>query len=270
MVSGESSSSTVLVNNLDVNNSLHIQTNDNSSITLNPFKLQGTENYRIWASAMKLSLHARNKFCFVDDTCLKTAYSTSDILSAQWDRCRDIVLTWIMNSFPKMFIWVWSILIMLLLCGKSLKVLLISYQPIRSALLTKDPLLEVKYAILERIPTGDLKMKTVLGTGSESEELYLFDMNKDNAIGEDTSQPPPPPIASPEASPDGVIFHITKDEAGNEIQVPPITAQQILARKRERKAKSTLLMAILDEHLTRFHRIKDAKTLWAAIQTRFG
>nr|GEZ98413.1 ribonuclease H-like domain-containing protein [Tanacetum cinerariifolium] len=63
---------------------------------------------------------------------------------------------------------------------------------------------------------------------------------------------------------------MTKDEAGNEIEVPPVTAQQILARTRERKAKSTLLMAIPDEHLARFQGIKDAKTLWAAIQTRFG
>nr|GEU66679.1 ribonuclease H-like domain-containing protein [Tanacetum cinerariifolium] len=69
-----------------------------------------------------------------------------------------------------------------------------------------------------------------------------------------------------------VILHVqmTKDEAGNEVEVPPVTAQQILARTRERKAKSTLLMAIPDEHLARFHRIKDAKTLWAAIKTRFG
>nr|GEU65175.1 ribonuclease H-like domain-containing protein [Tanacetum cinerariifolium] len=63
---------------------------------------------------------------------------------------------------------------------------------------------------------------------------------------------------------------MTKDEAGNEIEVPLVTTQQILARTRERKAKSTLLMAILDEHLARFYRIKDAKTLWAAIQSRFG
>nr|GEU88803.1 putative ribonuclease H-like domain-containing protein [Tanacetum cinerariifolium] len=42
------------------------------------------------------------------------------------------------------------------------------------------------------------------------------------------------------------------------------------ARTRERKAKSTLLMAIPDKHLARFHGIKDAKTLWAAIKTRFG
>nr|GEX60953.1 hypothetical protein [Tanacetum cinerariifolium] len=64
--------------------------------------------------------------------------------------------------------------------------------------------------------------------------------------------------------------HMTKDEAGNEVKVPRVTAQQILARTRERKAKSTLLMAIPDDHLARFHGIKDAKTLWAAIKTRFG
>nr|GEV47281.1 hypothetical protein [Tanacetum cinerariifolium] len=61
-----------------------------------------------------------------------------------------------------------------------------------------------------------------------------------------------------------------KDKAGNEVDVPPVTAHQILARTRERKAKRTLLMAIPDEHLARFHGFKDAKTLWAAIKTRFG
>nr|GEZ08983.1 uncharacterized mitochondrial protein AtMg00810-like [Tanacetum cinerariifolium] len=63
---------------------------------------------------------------------------------------------------------------------------------------------------------------------------------------------------------------MTKDEAGNEIEVPHVIAQQILAKTRERKAKSTLLMAIPDEHLARFHGIKDAKTIWAAIKTRFS
>nr|GEV98399.1 ribonuclease H-like domain-containing protein [Tanacetum cinerariifolium] len=89
--------------------------------------------------------------------------------------------------------------------------------------------------------------------------------------GEDASQPPPPPIASPEAPRwCHLVVQMTKDKAGNEIEVLHVTAQQILARTRERKAKSTLLMAIPDEHLARFHGIKDAKTLWAAIKTRFG
>nr|GEX79880.1 ribonuclease H-like domain-containing protein [Tanacetum cinerariifolium] len=63
---------------------------------------------------------------------------------------------------------------------------------------------------------------------------------------------------------------MTKDETGNEVEVPLVIAQQILSTTRERKAKITLLMAIPDEHLTRFYGIKDAKTLWAAIKTRFG
>ncbi|GKF39710.1 hypothetical protein Tco_0119771 [Tanacetum coccineum] len=50
----------------------------------------------------------------------------------------------------------------------------------------------------------------------------------------------------------------TKDENGVETKVPPKTAQAILARQKERKAKS------IDEYQLRFHTIKDAKSLWAA------
>nr|GEV73907.1 ribonuclease H-like domain-containing protein [Tanacetum cinerariifolium] len=127
-------------------------------------------------------------------------------------------------------------------------------------------------------------------------------------VGEDTSQPPPP-IASTEAPQmvssiklpilkkgeyilwtmkmeqylahtDYALWEVilngnsavqmTKYEAGNKVEVPPVTTQKILARTRERKAKSTLLMAIPDEHLARFYGIKDAKTLWAAIKTQSG
>ncbi|GJU37935.1 hypothetical protein Tco_1186289 [Tanacetum coccineum] len=52
--------------------------------------------------------------------------------------------------------------------------------------------------------------------------------------------------------------------------IPPKIAEQKLAKKNELKAKSTLLLAIPDEHLLKFHGIKDAKTLWEAIKTRFG
>ncbi|GJR27254.1 ribonuclease H-like domain-containing protein [Tanacetum coccineum] len=57
--------------------------------------------------------------------------------------------------------------------------------------------------------------------------------------------------------------------ASTEGPIPPKTAEQKLARKNELKAKSTLLLAIPDEHLLKFHGIKDAKTLWEAIKTRF-
>ncbi|GJX63597.1 reverse transcriptase domain-containing protein [Tanacetum coccineum] len=52
--------------------------------------------------------------------------------------------------------------------------------------------------------------------------------------------------------------------------VPPKTAQALLQRQRERKAKIILLLAIPDEYQLRFHGIKDAKTLWVAIKSRFG
>ncbi|GKC58014.1 retrovirus-related pol polyprotein from transposon TNT 1-94 [Tanacetum coccineum] len=51
--------------------------------------------------------------------------------------------------------------------------------------------------------------------------------------------------------------------------IPPKTAEQKLARKNELKEKSTLLLVIPDENLLKFHGIKDAKTLWEAIKTRF-
>nr|GEU85897.1 integrase, catalytic region, zinc finger, CCHC-type, peptidase aspartic, catalytic [Tanacetum cinerariifolium] len=57
-----------------------------------------------------------------------------------------------------------------------------------------------------------------------------------------------------------VIFTVTM-----EILLEPTSSSWT----KERKAKITLLMAILDEHLARFHGIKDAKTLWDAIKTRF-
>ncbi|GKB11452.1 hypothetical protein Tco_0845375 [Tanacetum coccineum] len=63
---------------------------------------------------------------------------------------------------------------------------------------------------------------------------------------------------------------IASASAGTKGPIPPKTAEQKLATKNELKAKSTLLLAIPDEHLLKFHGIKDAKTLLEAIKARFG
>ncbi|GJZ71015.1 hypothetical protein Tco_0634866 [Tanacetum coccineum] len=65
-------------------------------------------------------------------------------------------------------------------------------------------------------------------------------------------------------------IQVTTNENGVETEVPPKTAQALLQRQRERKAKSILLLAIPNEYQLRFHGIKDAKSLWAAIKSRFG
>ncbi|GKF96812.1 hypothetical protein Tco_0292633, partial [Tanacetum coccineum] len=53
---------------------------------------------------------------------------------------------------------------------------------------------------------------------------------------------------------------IASASAGTEGPIPPKTVKQKLARKNQLKAKSTLLLAIPDEYLLKFHGIKDAKT----------
>ncbi|GKA06179.1 putative ribonuclease H-like domain-containing protein [Tanacetum coccineum] len=62
---------------------------------------------------------------------------------------------------------------------------------------------------------------------------------------------------------------ISPASAGTKGHIPPKTNEQKLARKNELKAKITLLLAIPDEYLLKFHGIKDAKTLWEAIKARF-
>nr|GEX62189.1 ribonuclease H-like domain-containing protein [Tanacetum cinerariifolium] len=41
-------------------------------------------------------------------------------------------------------------------------------------------------------------------------------------------------------------------------------------RERGRKARTTLLMAIPEDHLAKFHKMTDAKEMWKAINSRFG
>ncbi|GJS75802.1 ribonuclease H-like domain-containing protein [Tanacetum coccineum] len=62
------------------------------------------------------------------------------------------------------------------------------------------------------------------------------------------------------------VIPVASASAGAEGPIPPKTAEQKLARKNELKAKSTLMLAIPDEHLLKFHACKDAKSLWEAIK----
>nr|GEW61549.1 uncharacterized mitochondrial protein AtMg00810-like [Tanacetum cinerariifolium] len=59
---------------------------------------------------------------------------------------------------------------------------------------------------------------------------------------------------------------IASVNGGVEAAIPPKTIAEKITRRNELKAKSTLLLAIPDEHLLKFHGIKDAKTLWEAIK----
>nr|GEY37164.1 hypothetical protein [Tanacetum cinerariifolium] len=63
---------------------------------------------------------------------------------------------------------------------------------------------------------------------------------------------------------------ITKVVKGVETTIAPATAEEKAQRRLELKARSTLLMGILNEHKLKFNFIKDAKSLLQAIEKRFG
>ncbi|GJW87630.1 ribonuclease H-like domain-containing protein [Tanacetum coccineum] len=162
------SNSNVLINNLDAGNLLHVQTNDNSSTTLIPFKLLGTENYRIWASAMKIASHAKNKFNFVDDVYMGLVYFDN------------------VNS-----IWKELECLMQFLVGMD-----DCYQPIKSSLKTRDPIPEVKDAyttvsrkeshrgILETSNVSDSKLNaTSFAAKSFNNNKRSFNNNNNNNRG---------------------------------------------------------------------------------------
>nr|GEV55370.1 retrovirus-related Pol polyprotein from transposon TNT 1-94 [Tanacetum cinerariifolium] len=44
---------------------------------------------------------------------------------------------------------------------------------------------------------------------------------------------------------------------------------QVVARERERKARTTLLMTLPEDHLAKFYKMADAKEMWEAIKSRF-
>ncbi|GKB94414.1 ribonuclease H-like domain-containing protein [Tanacetum coccineum] len=99
--------------------------------------------------------------------------------------------------------------------------------------------------------------------------------------------PPPPPPPSSSQTPTQQTPHnhypiweviqnrngpvsITTDTSGQIKVLPPRTAEEIVARERERKARTTLLMALPEDHLAKFHKMTDAKEMWDAIKSRFG
>ncbi|GJY12528.1 hypothetical protein Tco_0381837 [Tanacetum coccineum] len=58
--------------------------------------------------------------------------------------------------------------------------------------------------------------------------------------------------------------------AGEQSSPPaPKTAKQPTAKRNQERVKSILLLAIPDEYLLKFHNVPDAKSLWAAIKSRF-
>ncbi|GKC80248.1 hypothetical protein Tco_1131022, partial [Tanacetum coccineum] len=63
---------------------------------------------------------------------------------------------------------------------------------------------------------------------------------------------------------------VTKTVDGKETVIPPTSVEEKAQRRAELKARSTLLMALPNEHQLKFNSYKDAKTLMHAIENKFG
>ena len=67
----------------------------------------------------------------------------------------------------------------------------------------------------------------------------------------------------------GPINYIKLDDGTFE-EAPAKTVAEQQRRDKERRARTSLLMAIPEDHMAYFHKIDDAKDMWAAIKARFG
>ncbi|GJR90467.1 hypothetical protein Tco_0214478 [Tanacetum coccineum] len=87
--------------------------------------------------------------------------------------------------------------------------------------------------------------------------------------GLDDGNPPPPPT-SPQTTTQQAPHTISTIKLPILKKVlPPRTAEETLAREREKKARTTLLMALPEDHLAKFYKMTDAKEMWDAIKSRF-
>ncbi|GJZ04534.1 putative reverse transcriptase domain-containing protein [Tanacetum coccineum] len=75
------------------------------------------------------------------------------------------------------------------------------------------------------------------------------------------------PILQPE---NGNAPIVTKTIDGKDTIIPPTRVKEKAQRRAELKARSTLLMALPNQHQLKFNSYKDAKTLMQAIENRFG
>ncbi|GJS00387.1 putative ribonuclease H-like domain-containing protein [Tanacetum coccineum] len=113
---------------------------------------------------------------------------------------------------------------------------------------------------------------------SDWDQQVIYSMAGEDELHDDNPAPPPPvpPTQQTPHTLSTIKLHILKkvqvsiDTNGQIRVLPPKTAKEILARERERKARTTLLMSIPEDHLAKFHKMTDAKEMWEAIKSRFG
>ncbi|XP_069149155.1 uncharacterized protein [Solanum lycopersicum] len=82
----------------NTNGVLYVHPSDNPGMMLVPVQFDGI-GYRSWRKGVMRALSVKNKLGFVDGSCEKPNNNLSQL--RQWQRCDDMVTSWILNSLIK-------------------------------------------------------------------------------------------------------------------------------------------------------------------------
>ncbi|KAH0731086.1 hypothetical protein KY289_002274 [Solanum tuberosum] len=100
MVFGESLSASkgVTITNNDSTSALYVHPSDSPGMMLVPVHFVGA-GYLSWKRGVMRDLSVKNKLEFIDGSYVKPAVNSS--MSRQWQRCDDMVTSWILHSLTK-------------------------------------------------------------------------------------------------------------------------------------------------------------------------
>ncbi|XP_019168535.1 PREDICTED: uncharacterized protein LOC109164457 [Ipomoea nil] len=80
----------------DIENPLHLSTNENPNNILGSPPLTGGSNYGLWSISMQVALEVKNKWSLVDGSIEKPARSQGHY--ASWRRCNLMIKSWILKA----------------------------------------------------------------------------------------------------------------------------------------------------------------------------
>nr|GEW62187.1 ribonuclease H-like domain-containing protein [Tanacetum cinerariifolium] len=120
------------------------------------------------------------------------------------------------------------------------------------------------------VPTADVyiakKLSTIEDFALVHEDKIYSESKTREAIEFGDSYKAPPEETAKDKGPPGEVSSSTKKKG----RTVAITAEDIQKRKNDVKARTTLLLALPDEHQLRFNKYDCAKELWEAILKTFG
>nr|GEZ01408.1 ribonuclease H-like domain-containing protein [Tanacetum cinerariifolium] len=154
------------ISKLNISDPLHLHPNDLTALTVVSIKLKGTKNYQVWSCAMLLALERKNKIGFIDGYCKRS--NTDEVLSKQWDRVNAIVFGWILNSISEELFLGFKKHNQLLKLMQSFMGLDDSYMQIRSSILSRETLPDVRSVMLPFLVRSLTELLQGWGSGSNN------------------------------------------------------------------------------------------------------